>query len=109
MRNKYISLEKIIELAKNKFKGEFVVTQFLEQLRYFDDLKIDFEIIAVASLKGVDVVVSADKRTMLSRLAAETYSIINKINGLNFQKKEEKKGQAQGWWRENEIYKFKIK
>ncbi|MEK6948855.1 MAG: hypothetical protein AABX34_01445 [Nanoarchaeota archaeon] len=46
------------------------------------DLKIDFEIIAVASLKEVDIVVSADKRTMLSNLAAETYNIINKINGL---------------------------
>ena len=46
------------------------------------DLKVDFEVIAIASLKGVDVVVSADKRTMLSRLATETYSIVNKINGL---------------------------
>ncbi len=46
------------------------------------DLKIDFEIIAAASLKGVDIVVSADKRTMLSKLAAETYDIVNAINGL---------------------------
>ena len=31
---------KIIELGRRKFRGEFVETQFLEQLRYFDDLQI---------------------------------------------------------------------
>lgn len=40
MKEKSISLEKIIALAKRKFKGEFVETQFLEQLCYFADLKI---------------------------------------------------------------------
>ena len=47
-----------------------------------EDLKIDFEIIALASIKNIDIVISADKRTMLSKLATETYNIINKINGL---------------------------
>ena len=47
-----------------------------------EDLKVDFEIIAVASLKEVDIVVSADKRTMLSKLANETYDLVNKTNGL---------------------------
>ncbi len=37
---KRFTLEKIIVLAKEKFKGEFVETQFLEQLRYFDGLEI---------------------------------------------------------------------
>jgi hypothetical protein len=36
---KILTLEKIIELAKKKFAGEFVETQFLEQLPYFADLK----------------------------------------------------------------------
>lgn len=40
MKEKSIGLEKIISLAKRKFKGEFVETQFLEQLCYFSDLKI---------------------------------------------------------------------
>ncbi|MCH8004453.1 MAG: hypothetical protein IH934_07545 [Nanoarchaeota archaeon] len=45
-------------------------------------LKTDFEIIAVASLKGVDVVVSSDKRTLLSQLAKDVYAHINSIDGL---------------------------
>ncbi len=40
IKNKHIDLEKIIKLSGEKFKGEFVSTQFLEQLRYFDDVKI---------------------------------------------------------------------
>lgn len=39
LKNKHIDLEKIIKMAGEKFKGEFVSTQFLEQLRYFDDIK----------------------------------------------------------------------
>jgi len=40
LKNSYVDLEKIIKLASKKFGGEFVSTQFLEQLRYFDDVKI---------------------------------------------------------------------
>ena len=40
LKNGYVDLEKIIKMAGKKFGGEFVSTQFLEQLRYFDDLKI---------------------------------------------------------------------
>jgi predicted nucleotidyltransferase component of viral defense system len=40
LKNKYVDLEKIIKMAGKKFGGEFVSTQFLEQLRYFDDVKI---------------------------------------------------------------------
>ena len=39
MKEKILTLDSIISLAKNKFKGEFVETQFLEQLSYFGDLK----------------------------------------------------------------------
>ncbi len=45
-------------------------------------LKTDFQIIAIASLKSADIVVSSDKRTMLSQLAKEVYAYINKINNL---------------------------
>lgn len=46
------------------------------------NLIIDFQIIATASLNSVDIVVSSDKRTMLSELSQKVYSLINKINGL---------------------------
>jgi hypothetical protein len=36
---KILTLGQIIKLAKKKFKGEFVETQFLEQLPYFADLQ----------------------------------------------------------------------
>lgn len=39
LKNKNIDLGELIKFASKKFKGEFVSTQFLEQLRYFDDIK----------------------------------------------------------------------
>ncbi|PIQ71830.1 hypothetical protein COW57_04675 [Candidatus Roizmanbacteria bacterium CG17_big_fil_post_rev_8_21_14_2_50_39_7] len=39
LKNGYVDLDKIIQMANKKFRGEFVSTQFLEQLRYFDDVK----------------------------------------------------------------------
>ena len=89
--------KKYVELRKS---GKYYKVVKDKELKYDKkDLKVDFEIIAIASLKGVDIVVSADKtrknrrflvsqkslisvRTMLSRLATETYKIVNKINGL---------------------------
>lgn len=40
LKNKQTALEKIIKDAKKKFGGEFVETQFLEQLCYFKDLTV---------------------------------------------------------------------
>lgn len=39
LKNGHTDLDKIINMTNKKFKGEFVSTQFLEQLRYFDDVK----------------------------------------------------------------------
>ena len=39
MKNKMITIEDIIKLAKKKFGGEFIESQFLEQLSYFGDIK----------------------------------------------------------------------
>ena len=39
LKNGHFDLDKIINMANKKFGGEFVSTQFLEQLRYFDDVK----------------------------------------------------------------------
>ena len=47
-----------------------------------EDLNVDFQIIAVASLRNVDIVVSTDKRTILSEIAEDTYKRINTLNGL---------------------------
>ena len=66
LRNKYISLEKIIELAKKKFKGEFVVTQFLEQLRYFNDVEI-------MPIKFVEKEYAADEIKSFLELSVELY------------------------------------
>lgn len=38
LKKNIITLEKIMKLAKRKFQGEFVETQFLQQLPYFTDL-----------------------------------------------------------------------
>lgn len=47
-----------------------------------ENLKVDFQIIAVASIMNIDIVVSTDKRTILSEIAEETYNKVNKINNL---------------------------
>ncbi len=39
LKRKILTLDKIIKLAKKKFGGEFIETQFLEQLPYFLDLQ----------------------------------------------------------------------
>ncbi|MBI2105317.1 hypothetical protein HYT56_00595 [Candidatus Woesearchaeota archaeon] len=69
----YIKIRKIRKYASIKEKE----TNYTEE-----DLKSDFQIIAIASLKNVDIVVSADKRTMLSDISKKTYDTINKINNL---------------------------
>lgn len=38
LKIKALSLSEIIQLARNKFKREFILLQFLQQLTYFDDL-----------------------------------------------------------------------
>lgn len=40
LKNKTLTVEKIISLAKQKFGGEFNETQFLEQLSYFGDVSV---------------------------------------------------------------------
>jgi len=80
---KYVSskyYEKFDELRKSGKHYKLISSKVKKYNE--DDLKIDFQIIAMASLKGIDIVVSKDKRTMLSKLAEETYKIINSINGL---------------------------
>ena len=45
-------------------------------------LRIDFQIIAIASIHSIDIVVSADTRTMLSQISKDIFKYVNKINQL---------------------------
>ena len=79
----YLASQYFKKYKKLETSGRFYKLIKNKRKKYSEnDLKTDFEIIAVASIKGIDIVVSADKRTMLSKLAAETYDIVNKLNGL---------------------------
>jgi len=80
---KYLASEYYEEYDKLRKSGRYYKILDSKTKKYTeDDLKIDFEIIAVASLKGIDVVVSMDRRTILSELAEETYKKVNKLNEL---------------------------
>ena len=46
------------------------------------NIETDFEILAVASLNSIDMVVSSDRRTMLSKLSKDVCKYINDQNGL---------------------------
>ncbi|HLD42962.1 MAG TPA: hypothetical protein VJB08_03165 [Candidatus Nanoarchaeia archaeon] len=48
----------------------------------YDSLKNDFLIVASASIKELNIVVSHDTKTMLSELAMKAYKKINSENGL---------------------------
>lgn len=67
----------------NRYK-KIVGRKALSKLRKFTeyDLRVDFQILATASLIGADVVVSMDARTILSPVAADAYGGINVRNRL---------------------------
>lgn len=48
----------------------------------FKNVEVDFTIIACASMYGLDVVVSDDKKTMLKKKALKSYKHINKKENL---------------------------
>ena len=54
----------------------------LRGLRGYEELRKDFVIIATASIHGLDVVVSNDTKTMLSKEAKEAYESTNDKNQL---------------------------
>lgn len=69
------------ELGRYK---KVIGTKALSKLRKFteDGLRIDFQIVAAASLIGADIVVSMDARTILSPVAADAYGAVNAGNRL---------------------------
>ena len=87
---KYLASEYFKKYAALRKSGKFYRLTKSKEFKYAEaDLKVDFEIIATASLQEVEVVVSADKRTMLSAIARETYALVNKVNRLTTPKLED--------------------
>ena len=80
---KYLASDYFEEYDKLRKSGRYYKLIDSKTKKYTeDDLRVDFQIIAMASLKQVDVVVSTDRRTILSSLAEDTYNKVNKLNGL---------------------------
>src|SRR3989344_314756 len=79
----YIASQYYRKYKELRKSGKYYKIVKNKELKYTEeDLKNDFQIIAIASLKGIDIVISADQRTMLSSIAKTTYDIVNKINDL---------------------------
>jgi hypothetical protein len=60
----------------------FIVYKELGGTAKEKDIENDFLIVAAASIKSLDVVVSEDNKTMKDRTAMKSYEIVNKLNGL---------------------------
>jgi len=71
--------DKMVDTAEKYF------TSYVEQggKNEWRDLENDFEIVACASHKQVDIVVSEDNKTMLSREALMAYEKVNSANKLH--------------------------
>mgnify|MGYP001558950667 CR=1 FL=1 len=68
--------EMYLELYKDKIKKEKIKKD------NWKNILVDFRIVALASLKNLDVVFSNDDRTMTSNLCIKIYKKINKENSL---------------------------
>jgi hypothetical protein len=80
---RYLAAEYFTKYSLLRKSGKFYHITTSKEFKFSEnDVRADFEIIAMASLKGVTIVVSADKRTMLSAIARETYAKVNASNGL---------------------------
>lgn len=83
----YLASKYFEEFCRLRELGRYkkvVGTKALAKLRKFteDDLRVDFQIVATASLIGADIVVSMDARTILSPVAADAYGSVNIRNRL---------------------------
>src|SRR3989344_2349480 len=81
--SKHLAFEYYKEFDKLRNSGKYYKSLSPKIKKYTkEDLNIDFQIIAVASIKNINVVVSTDKRTILSEIAENTYNKVNKMNQL---------------------------
>ena len=68
-------IKKLAEIYHKEFKK-------LGGKRSFNDLKIDFEIVACASIHKLDLIVSEDEKTLKGNIALKVYKEVNLRNRL---------------------------
>ncbi|MAG15872.1 hypothetical protein CMO88_02320 [Candidatus Woesearchaeota archaeon] len=95
-RSKRISLLNLYDFLTQKEKRTYRTTPFIEllSLKYFEEytrlkgkkgyelLRKDFIIVATATIHNMDLVVSKDTKTMLSKEAKKAYENLNQRNQL---------------------------
>ncbi len=71
-------------LAREYFKEykELFSTRRTKEKHNEENLKNDFKIVAIASLNSMDIIVSSDKRTLLSEVSSKIYNKVNTENNL---------------------------
>ena len=80
---RYLASEYYKEYDRLRKSGRYYKLISQKTKKYTEvDLRIDFQIIAMASLKRINVVVSTDRRTILSSLAEDTYNKVNRLNNI---------------------------
>lgn len=72
--NEFENLAKSYHLAYKAFGGAY---------SFDTSIKVDFMIVACASVNGLDIVYSADRKTMISKCALKAYEIVNEKRKLN--------------------------
>ncbi len=70
----FIQVTKKIEALAEEYFKEFKNNKGVQS---WHEIKNDFLIVASATLKNLDIVVSEDKRTMLSKKAMDSYKVVN--------------------------------
>lgn len=73
------SLDEVMVRTAEEYFNAYVKEEGKEK---FEDLENDFEIVACASHKQVDIVVSEDRKTMVSKEALKAYEAVNRKLGL---------------------------
>lgn len=95
-KSKRMMLLQMYDLLTQKEKRTYRTTPFIEllSLKYFEEyvrqkgkkgyeeLRKDFIIVATATIHGLDIIVSQDKKTMLSSEAQKAYETVNQQNQL---------------------------
>ena len=78
IRHEILAAREAEELAEHYFN----VYSELGGIKSKDDIRKDFIIVACASIKKLDVVVSNDEKSMLSETALKAYAIVNGIKKI---------------------------
>lgn len=77
--NHNLMINEFVEILAKKYMEEYKIQK--GSIGY-DHMKNDFFIVALATIYQMDIVVSNDKRTLLSPAATEAYNCVNKEQGF---------------------------